>query len=475
MPFLRGASSAILDALAAESASLGIVSQLAATDAGGAACSMPSSGAGSASADAPAGPASGWSAPLVRGLIGADGGERDAAYETDGDGDTEGAGGEGGLGIQHIPMGHDDAAALAAERPFLSRLRAIGYRPLAAMPLVPPKPIATASGAVSVEDAAEKALPYTEAQLEALPWLQVHLKPHQVEGVNWLLASYRHGINCILADDMGLGKTVQAIAFLGVLTLQLKVPGPHLVICPLSVLAPWLAEFRKWAPSLRVVRLHTSDREERELLKRETLADLSSFDVVLTTYEMAASQSMRSTLCRRIHWRYAPARRAYRLFPSHDPRPFTHAPSLQTPPSTRASLHTSTGTSSSTRATGSRTRGPRCTSASRRCRRRESSSSPVPPSRTTSTSCGRSSTFCTPRSLPRPTPLTAPSTTRAASSTSRSSRRRVATATGPLPPAHCYRPTATGSAQCQGPLLPAHCYRPTAAGSAQCQSGTRDG
>ena len=125
-----------------------------------------------------------------------------------------------------------------------------------------------------------------------------------MEGINWLLASYQQGVNAILADDMGLGKTVQAIAFLGILTLQLRVPGPHLVICPLSVLGPWLAEFRKWAPSLRVVRLHTIDREERELLKRETLADLGSFDVVLTTYEMAASQSMRSTLCRRIHWRY---------------------------------------------------------------------------------------------------------------------------------------------------------------------------
>ena len=134
--------------------------------------------------------------------------------------------------------------------------------------------------------------------------LNATLKPHQVEGVNWLLSSYKNGVNCVLADDMGLGKTVQAITFMGILTLQLKVPGPHLVVCPLSVLAPWLAEFRKWAPQLRVVRLHTTDREERELVKRETLADLSSFDVVLTTYEMAASQSMRSSLCRRIHWRY---------------------------------------------------------------------------------------------------------------------------------------------------------------------------
>ncbi len=53
--------------------------------------------------------------------------------------------------------------------------------------------------------------------------------------------------------------------------------------------------------------------EGRELLKREKLADLSSFDIVLTTYEMAASQHMRSTLCRKIHWSYIVLDEAHRI------------------------------------------------------------------------------------------------------------------------------------------------------------------
>lgn len=38
------------------------------------------------------------------------------------------------------------------------------------------------------------------------------------------------------------------------------------------------------------VRLHSGDRMERELMRSELLADVNNFDVVVTTYEMAASQ-----------------------------------------------------------------------------------------------------------------------------------------------------------------------------------------
>ena len=31
---------------------------------------------------------------------------------------------------------------------------------------------------------------------------------------------------------------------------------------------------------------------------------MSNFDVVVTTYEMAASPNMKTTICHRIHWRY---------------------------------------------------------------------------------------------------------------------------------------------------------------------------
>ncbi len=45
--------------------------------------------------------------------------------------------------------------------------------------------------------------------------LKTSLKPHQIEGLNWLAQNARTGRpGALLADDMGLGKTLQAIAFM---------------------------------------------------------------------------------------------------------------------------------------------------------------------------------------------------------------------------------------------------------------------
>lgn len=93
------------------------------------------------------------------------------------------------------------------------------------------------------------------------------------------------------------------------------------MVVPLSVLPSWLDEFAKWSPQvpqyrscvpacraatraraaspranpgpcrpnptpttqMRVVRLHTGDREERARLKREVLGQPDSFDVAVTT------------------------------------------------------------------------------------------------------------------------------------------------------------------------------------------------
>jgi hypothetical protein len=142
------------------------------------------------------------------------------------------------------------------------------------------------------------------SELEALPWLEGTLQPHQVVGLNWMLRAYNNGINGILADEMGLGKTFQTIAFLAYLKNQCKVDGPSLVVAPLSVLTSWVNEFKRFAPSMRVIRLHSADQRERELMRTELLADVSNFDVVVTTYEMAASQNMKTVLAQRITWRY---------------------------------------------------------------------------------------------------------------------------------------------------------------------------
>lgn len=68
---------------------------------------------------------------------------------------------------------------------------------------------------------------------------------------------------------MGLGKTLQTIAFLSYLQFERGVHGPSLVVVPLSVMSSWMLEFKKWAPQLRVVRLHTNDVNERRRYRQE--------------------------------------------------------------------------------------------------------------------------------------------------------------------------------------------------------------
>lgn len=41
-----------------------------------------------------------------------------------------------------------------------------------------------------------------------------------------------------------------------------NIPSPHLVICPKSTLANWMAEFQRWVPTMRAVCL-TGDAAER--------------------------------------------------------------------------------------------------------------------------------------------------------------------------------------------------------------------
>ncbi|ANY10396.1 hypothetical protein AFB00_25830 [Pseudonocardia sp. HH130630-07] len=72
------------------------------------------------------------------------------------------------------------------------------------------------------------------------------LRPYQRAGVRWLTDRIDTDGGALLADEMGLGKTVQAIA---VLTGR---PGPHLVVCPASVVGTWHRELARFAPGLAV-------------------------------------------------------------------------------------------------------------------------------------------------------------------------------------------------------------------------------
>jgi len=111
---------------------------------------------------------------------------------------------------------------------------------------------------------------------------KMRLKGYQLVGLNWLRVLHDTDVNGILADEMGLGKTIQLISFLAHLVDQHNCRGPHLVICPASVVSNWERELTTWLPSLNVVVYHGSQREREELRCQDT----SEWDVVLSTYTL---------------------------------------------------------------------------------------------------------------------------------------------------------------------------------------------
>jgi superfamily II DNA or RNA helicase len=100
------------------------------------------------------------------------------------------------------------------------------------------------------------------------------LRHYQRRALSWLAFLRRLGLGGCLADDMGLGKTATTLAHV------LGSPGPHLVVCPLSVVRNWEQESARFTPSLRVVVHHGGERARGD----EAPDELAKADVVVTTY-----------------------------------------------------------------------------------------------------------------------------------------------------------------------------------------------
>mmetsp|Transcript_5181 Transcript_5181/g.21327 ORF Transcript_5181/g.21327 Transcript_5181/m.21327 type:complete len:753 (-) Transcript_5181:402-2660(-) len=135
------------------------------------------------------------------------------------------------------------------------------------------------------------------------------LKGYQVEGLRWMATLYENGLSGILADEMGLGKTLQTISLLAYLAEARDTTGPHICIVPKSVVNNWIREFKKWCPTTRTVKLLGS-KDERARIIRDDMADTSSFDVCVTSYEGVLKE--KGALCK-IDWEYLVIDEAHRI------------------------------------------------------------------------------------------------------------------------------------------------------------------
>ena len=117
------------------------------------------------------------------------------------------------------------------------------------------------------------------APVDAPEGFGIELRPYQREGLAWLQHLRTHDLGGILADDMGLGKTAQTLAHLLTEKRAGRLDRPALVVLPTSLVFNWQREAERFAPELRVLKLHGPDRGER-------FARVPEHDVCLTTYPL---------------------------------------------------------------------------------------------------------------------------------------------------------------------------------------------
>lgn len=155
---------------------------------------------------------------------------------------------------------------------------------------------------ISVEDSAKSVdIPLSQPKLMK----GCVMKPFQIYGLNWLYLLYKNQYGGILADDMGLGKTCQVISLMCSIVEDWERngnrrgerPWPNVIFVPPSTLANWTAEFKKFAPDLKVT-LYQGSQSARDEIAEDILEDPASHHVVLTSYSQVSRREDISNLRR---------------------------------------------------------------------------------------------------------------------------------------------------------------------------------
>jgi SNF2 family DNA or RNA helicase len=99
-------------------------------------------------------------------------------------------------------------------------------------------------------------------------------RPYQVEGARLIAGTGR----ALIFDEPRTGKTITTI--LGLAELGVVNDGPVLIVCPASVVDPWVEAVRTWMPHWEAVAWRGTAQKRRSLLR-------TAADVYVTSYETA--------------------------------------------------------------------------------------------------------------------------------------------------------------------------------------------
>lgn len=128
----------------------------------------------------------------------------------------------------------------------------------------------------SVDTSLMQKYPIEDVDISALP-LRANLYDYQKIGFLWIRSILNNVNGCILGDEMGLGKTLQIITY--AVSMQQSGACSILVVAPISLLANWEKECRKFAPSLNILIHHGSQRASN-------FKDFTPYDIVVTSYSV---------------------------------------------------------------------------------------------------------------------------------------------------------------------------------------------